>query len=87
MSVKIEIYTKVFCSYSQRAKELLRIKGMSFVEYDITDDQVMAEMQKRSQQLTIPGIFINDIPIGGCAALFDLDEKGELDALFKLTPS
>lgn len=88
MSVKIEIYTKVFCSYSQRAKELLRIKGMSFVEYDITDDQVMAaEMLKRSQQSTIPGIFINDAPIGGCAELFDLDEKGELDALFKLTSS
>ena len=88
MSVKIEIYTKDFCSYCQRAKELLRIKGMNFVEYDITDDQLKAaEMLKRSQQLTIPGIFINDTPIGGCAELFDLDEKGELDALFKLTPS
>ena len=83
MSVKIEIYTKIFCTYCQRAKELLRIKGVNFVEYDITDDQVKAaELLKRSQQSTIPGIFINGTSIGSCAELFDLDEKGELDALF-----
>ena len=86
MSVKIEIYTKVYCAYCQRAKELLRIKGMDFVEYDITDDQHRAvEMQQRSQKQTIPGIFINDAPIGGCPELFDLDERGVLDALLGLT--
>ena len=82
MSVKIEIYTKIYCAYCQRAKELLRIKGMDFVEYDITDNQHRAvEMQRRSQQQTMPGIFINDTPIGGCTELFDLDEQGDLDSL------
>ena len=82
MSVKIEIYTKVYCAYCQRAKELLRIKGMDFVEYDITDDQYRAvEMQRRGQQQTMPGIFINDASIGGCTELFDLDERGDLDSL------
>jgi len=89
MSVKIEIYTKIYCAYCQRAKELLRIKGVSFVEYDITDDQFKAaEMQQRSLRQTIPGIFINDTPIGGCTELFDLDERGALDPLLglNLTP-
>lgn len=88
MNVKIELYTKLYCAYCQRAKELLRIKGMAFVEYDITDDQLRAvEMQQRSQRLTMPGIFINDTPIGGCAELFDLDEKGDLDSLLGLVTS
>ena len=87
MSAKIEIYTKVYCAYCQRVKELLRIKGVEYIEYDITDDQHRAvEMQQRTQQLTIPGIFINDTPIGGCADLFDLDETGALDALLGLQP-
>ncbi len=85
MSVKIEIYTKVYCAYCQRAKELLRIKGMDFVEYDITDDQHRAaEMQQRSQQQTTPKIFINDASIGGCLELFDLDEQGVLDTLLEV---
>ena len=88
MSVKIELYTKVYCAYCQRAKDLLRIKGMDFVEYDITDDQLKAvEMQQRSQRQTMPGIFINDAPIGGCTELFELDERGDLDPLLGLVLS
>lgn len=88
MSVKIEIYTKAYCAYCQRAKELLRIKGMNFVEHDITADPLKAaEMKQRSQQQRVPGIFINDAPIGGCLELFDLDERGDLDALFGLVTS
>ncbi len=50
MSIKIEIYTKLYCAYCDRAKELLRIKGVNFVEYDITDDQhKAAEMQQRAR--------------------------------------
>jgi glutaredoxin 3 len=89
MSVKIEIYTKIYCAYCQRAKELLRIKGVNFVEYDITDDHFKAaEMKQRSLQQTIPWIFINDAPVGGCNELFELDERGVLDALLglNLTP-
>lgn len=86
MSIKIEIYTKVYCAYCERAKELLRIKGVSFVEYDITDDQhKAAEMQQRCQVQKLPGIFINDTLIGGCTELFDLNEKGDLDSMLGAT--
>jgi glutaredoxin 3 len=87
MSIKIEIYTKTYCAYCQRAKELLRIKGVNFVEYDITDDQLRAaEMQQRSQRKSVPGIFINNTPIGDCLDLFDLDERGVLDVLLGFAP-
>lgn len=82
MSIKIEIYTKVYCAYCERAKKLLRIKGVNFVEHDITDaHHRSAEIKQLSQQQRLPGIFINDTLVKGCAELFDLDERGALDDL------
>ena len=82
MTARIEIYTRVYCSYCQRAKELLRIKGVNFVEHDITDTcRETAENRQDGRERTMPEIFINDILIGGCNELFDLDERGELDGL------
>ena len=79
---KIEIYTKNYCPYCQRAKELLKIKGVNFTEYDISHDpEKEAEMLQRSGRSTVPEIFINDQLIGGCDELFSLDEKGALDPL------
>lgn len=78
----VEIYTKSYCPYCQRAKELLRIKGVNFTEYDITQDAVKeAEMRQRSGRETVPEIFISGVLVGGCSDLFDLDEVGELDRL------
>lgn len=78
----IEIYTKSYCPYCFRAKELLRIKGVSFTEYDVTGDpEREAEMQQRSGRSTVPEIFIDGRLIGGCDDLFALDELGKLDPL------
>ena len=85
MSIEVEIYTKSNCAYCRRAKELLRIKGVDFVEYDITNEQLLAaEMRLRSQRQGVPEIFVNDVPIGGCSDLFDLDERGQLDVMLGL---
>lgn len=82
MSSPVEIYTKAYCPYCLRAKELLRIKGVPFVEYAIDHDATLtAEMLQRSGRETVPEIFIANRCIGGCAELFDLDESGELDRL------
>jgi glutaredoxin len=35
---RVEIYTKSYCPFCQRAKELLRIKGVAFIEHDVTTD-------------------------------------------------
>ena len=79
---KIEIYTKNYCPYCHRAKELLKIKGVNFTEYDVSHDpEKEAEMLQRSGRSTVPEIFINDQLIGGCDELFSLDEKGALDPL------
>ena len=79
---KVEIYTKDYCPFCHRAKELLRIKGVPFEEIEITRNPVLEEeMRRRSGRTTVPEIFINGQLIGGCEELFNLDEKGGLDPL------
>ncbi len=79
---QVEIFTKGYCPYCQRAKELLRIKGVEFVEHDVTTDPAREEeMRLRSGRSTVPEIFIDGVLVGGCNELFDLDETGELDRL------
>jgi len=41
-------------------------------------------MEQRSLRKTLPEIFINGTSVGGCKELFDLDERGVLDALLGL---
>lgn len=85
MAVKIEIYSRRHCPYSQRAKDLLRIKGVDFVEHDITNDPCLAaEMRHRGHRRDAPLIVVDDAPVGDCSELFDLDERGLLDGLLDL---
>ncbi|ALC18146.1 Glutaredoxin, GrxC family [Desulfuromonas soudanensis] len=84
----VEIYTKSYCPYCSRAKELLRIKEIPYTEYDVTVDPALEEeMRRRSGRETVPEIFVEGQLIGGCSELFDLDEEGELDRLLGLKPS
>jgi len=82
---KIEIYTKNYCPYCRRAKELLSGKDLSFIEYDVTENQEMEEeMRRRSGRKTVPEIFIDNTLIGGCDDLVALDQSGGLDSLLKV---
>jgi glutaredoxin 3 len=82
----VEIYTRAYCPFCERAKELLRIKGVRFTEYQVNDNpQHAAELRRRSAGESVPGIFIADRLIGGCAELFELDESGGLDRLLSVS--
>lgn len=80
---RVEIYTKAFCSYCVRAKQLLAAKGVEPEEYDITmggpDRATM--LQRAAGRTTVPQIFIDGRHIGGCDDLHALDARGQLDAL------
>lgn len=78
---KIEVYTKDYCPYCTKAKELLKKKGVEFTEYDVTYDvKKQDEMKKRADgRKTVPQIFIDDEGIGGCDELYALDQQGKLD--------
>lgn len=80
---KVEIYTKSYCPYCVRAKELLKKKGVTFEEIDIEHDQDLAMkiMERSGGRKTVPQIFIDNIHVGGCDDLYALDSEGKLDTM------
>lgn len=82
---KVEIYTKEYCPYCQRAKMLLDKKGVAYQEIKIDQQpELRPEMISRSNGgTTVPQIFINDQPIGGCDDLFALEVADKLNNLLK----
>ncbi len=79
---KVKIYTKSWCPYSTRAKDLLDRKGVSYEEIDVTDDSFKeSEMLERSSRQTVPQIFIDGDHIGGSDDLIVADMSGRLDRL------
>lgn len=83
---KIEIYTKLYCGYCFRAKQLLDAKGVAYTEYDVTlGGKEKAELKARKPDYaTVPQVFIDGRAIGGCDDLHRLDAAGELDPLLGL---
>ncbi|MCB9996445.1 MAG: glutaredoxin 3 [Rhodospirillales bacterium] len=80
---KVEIYTWSHCPYCKRAKELLRSKGVKYIEYDLDgDEDARDKMAERTGgPRSVPQIFINDRHYGGCDDIHKLDEDGKLDPL------
>ena len=80
---KVEIYTWQSCPFCLRAKSLLNKKNITFKEYKIDgDEDARNKMSERANGArTLPQIFINDICIGGCDDLFELENSNKLDSL------
>ena len=83
--MKIEMYTSNSCPFCEKAKTLLKMKGVEWIEYNIQEDptKVAEVLQRSGGKKTVPQIFINNKHIGGYSELQALDTKGELDSLLK----
>jgi glutaredoxin 3 len=81
----VKIYTTVYCGYCARAKELLKAKGVTYEEIDVTgDDGSRARLVELSGGLrTVPQIFIGEVHVGGYTDLARLESDGKLDALLE----
>jgi glutaredoxin 3 len=79
----VKMYTTQVCPYCQRAKMLLKQRGVAAIEEIRIDldpvqrDHMMAVTGRR----TVPQIFIGETHVGGCDDLMDLDKRGGLQAL------
>jgi glutaredoxin 3 len=81
----IEIYTKPYCPYCERALALLNQKGVTYKEIVASNDpDLRAQMNKRSGRNTFPQIFIDGLHVGGCDDLVALNARGGLDPLLGL---
>lgn len=80
---KVTIYTTMLCPYCYMAKELLRNKGVSFEEIDVTGHTALREEMSRKAggRRTVPQIWIGDKHVGGCDDLYALDRLGRLDPM------
>lgn len=63
---KIVVFTTPTCSYCNNAKRYFREKNLRFTEVDVSRDQKAAQdMQRRTGQMGVPVILINNRPIVG----------------------
>lgn len=81
----IRVYTTDYCPYCIRAKALLRRKGVTFDEIDVSDDALARArlVEESGGRRTVPQIFIGTTHVGGCDDLQALDRAGKLDPLLR----
>ena len=81
----VKMYTTQVCPYCQRAKMLLKQRGVEAIE-EIRIDVDSAQrdhMMAITGQRTVPQIFIGETHVGGCDDLIALDQRGGLLPLLK----
>ena len=83
---KVTIYSKTYCPYCVKAKNLLDAKGVVFSEINIENNPKERDimLSKSNGAKTVPQIFIEEHRVGGFDDLNALNEKGELDNLLKI---
>lgn len=80
----IIVYSKNFCPYCDRAKNLLNRKGAKYEEKNIDGNaEELKKLFDKTGMKTLPQIFIDDKLIGGFDDMNALDKLGKLDALIK----
>jgi glutaredoxin 3 len=79
---RVEAYSTDNCPWCERAKSLLRARGLDFEEIDISSGRASAlETAKWSGRRTVPQIFNDTVHIGGFdeLSMIDLpDRPGEV---------
>ena len=76
----VKMYTTQVCPYCQRAKALLKQRGVEQIE-EIRIDLDPAQrdhMMQITGRRTVPQIFIGGTHVGGCDDLIALDQRGGL---------
>ena len=82
---KVIIYTATYCPFCVKAKRLLDQKKVAYEEIDVTNHDLLRDQmtQKAEGRRTVPQIFIEDKPIGGCDDLYELENRGLLDGMLR----
>jgi glutaredoxin-like YruB-family protein len=72
---KVIIFTTPTCSFCNAAKRYFREKNIRFTEVDVSRDQTAAmDMYRRTGQMGVPVILINNRPIVG----FDVNKINQM---------
>ncbi|MCH2535418.1 MAG: glutaredoxin 3 [Bdellovibrionales bacterium] len=81
---EIKLYSWSYCPYCVSAKKLLQQKGYNFEEVILDGkDAELEALRAKTQQRTVPQIFVGEEFIGGYSELAALETTGELDKKVK----
>jgi glutaredoxin 3 len=79
---EITVYTTDPCARCIRAKNLLRLRHLEFVEVNLAKDPVgRRRLAEFTGFITFPQIVIDGRPVGGLVELQQADEEGLLEQL------
>jgi len=83
---EIVMYTKTVCPYCDRAKALLKSKGVTWKEINLDEHpEKRDEMIRISEgRRTVPQVFVNGQALGGSDDIHALDRQGKLDGILGL---
>ncbi len=80
------MYTTRFCPYCVAARTLFDQLEAPFLEIAVDgDQQLRAEMTRKSGARTVPQIWIGEQHVGGFTELLSLQQNGSLTQLLSLT--
>lgn len=83
----ITIFSKTYCPYCKRAKSLLTSTfpnvQTKIIELDELDEgsAIQDYLFEKTNQRSVPNIFINQKHVGGCDRVVELNSKGQLAPL------
>ena len=79
---RITVYSTAWCGYCERAKALLRGRGLDYDEVRIDEQPDFRQtLHELTGGWTVPQIVIDGEPVGGYLELWRLDREGALDRL------
>jgi len=80
---KVQVYTMDYCPYCERAKSLLKKRGIEFQEIRVADDDDAKwdELYSLSGMRTMPQIFNGEQLVGGYTDLAAQDARDQLASL------
>lgn len=80
---QVVMYSTSWCGFCERARGLLRRKGIAFDEIKLDETPAEREtmMRRSGGRRSVPQIFIDDHHVGGYDELAALERTGTLDTL------
>ncbi|KAH7557320.1 hypothetical protein ACOSP7_026987 [Xanthoceras sorbifolium] len=81
-SFPVVMFSKTYCGYCRKAKQLLTQLGASFkvieLDQESDGDEIQSALAQWTGQRTVPNLFVGGKHIGGCDALIERDREGKL---------
>ena len=86
-SNKVVLFSKSYCPYCIKAKDILKSKGAVFELFELDQinngSEIQSYLAEKTGQRTVPNIFIQTKHVGGCSDLQAAQSNGSLDKLLQ----